>query len=92
MYLYKATIYTSTDNVYGIDVTQNNADKTDFENNYKASTYAITDITVTENSLLTIKTYTQFKALITGGIIWADVKRMDEGNHYDLYLLSENPL
>lgn len=92
MYLYNTTIYKDTTNVLGLDVTQNNLDKADFETNYKSSVYLISKISILETTVEIDKTYTQFKALIVNPILWSDVKMVEETNHYDLYLLSANPL
>ena len=92
MYLYQTTIYRDTSNVYGIDKTQNDLDKANFEANYKASTYLISELQLSETTLLVVKTYTQFKTLIVSPILWTDVKRTEDVEHYDIYLMSENPL
>ena len=91
MYIYHTTIFTDLTNVVGAPASSA-SDKSDFEINYKASTYPITDIQIAETSMEVEKTYSQFKALVASPILWTDVKRIDDTNHYDLYLLSENPL
>lgn len=90
MYIYKTILFTNTTNVVGAPAS-NTADLADFETN-KASTYLISEITVAETSATVEKNYAQFKALIVSPILWADVKRIETNNTYELYLLSENPL
>lgn len=87
MYLYKTTIYKITDNVVGIDVGQNDTDKTDFDNNRKSSAIKIDNIVLAELTFEVEKTYTNFSALITGGILWSDVKYTQSDKKYELYLL-----
>jgi hypothetical protein len=92
MYIYTTSIYKDTTNVFGIDITANTTAKTDFETNFKATAILVQDIIFAETSIVIVKTYTQFKALIDGTVItWADVKYVDEG-FYDLHLLSGTPL
>jgi hypothetical protein len=92
MYIYKSTIFKTTDNVYGINVTQNNADKADFEANFKASAVPVDQIDIAETAFIVIKTYTDFKALINGTtILWSDVKYLEDGV-YELNLISETEL
>lgn len=86
-YLYNAIIYKTTDNVVGLDVTQNNLDKTDFETNYKSSCEDITLVNVAATTFEHDETYTDFKAMITGDITWSDVKMVEGDNKYTLYLL-----
>ena len=91
-YLYKHRIMTNLDNCFGFDNTQEAADKSDFETNYKASCYVVSDLEMLDTVFLIEKTYAQFKAMITGDITWAMVKLEIATNHYDLYLLSGSQL
>jgi len=93
IYLYKHRMMTDLTNCYGFDNTQENADKTDFEANYKASTLAVDDLELQENVSIIDKTYSEFKVLVDGSVItWADVKLEIGTNFYDLYLVTDNPV
>ena len=91
-YIYEANIYKDTTGVIGVDVTQNTADKTDFETNHKSGCLQVDAITILQTSYRLDKTYTQFDALITGDITWADVKFIDDGKTYKLYLITNAAL
>ena len=95
MYLYKTMIFKDTSKVIGLtaaEVTQNGADKSDFETNFKATAVPVDQIAIAETTFEIVKTYTQFKALIDGVLItWADVKYLGNGT-YVLNLATENPL
>ena len=92
IYVYKAQIMTDLTNAYGFNNSQEATDKTDFETNFKAQTVAVSGVEIMENSAIINKTYTQFKALITGDITWADVKTVTVLNRYDLYLITDTQL
>lgn len=92
-YLYMARIMTNTDNCYGFDNAQEALDKTNFDNNYKASCIEVDDLENSETTFLVKLTYEEFKAKIDGtNILWTDVKLEIAGNFYDLYLLTNNPV
>lgn len=91
-YLYSHRIWTNTTSVIGANNAQEALDKTDFETNYKSSTLACDDLELMDTTVMITKTYSQFKALITGDIAWADVKCETGTNFYDLYLLTESPI
>lgn len=91
-YAYKAIIYKNTDGVVGVDTVQNTADKTDFETNRKSTAVVVDSIVILQITFLIDKTYTQFKALITGDYTWADVRYIDDGQKYQIYLITNQPL
>ncbi len=92
-YLHKSALFKLTDNVASIDATQNNADKTDFESNFKSQAKNIDSLTIAETTFEVNKTYAQFKAIIDGvTITWADVKYTETEGGYRLYLLRDTLL
>ena len=91
MYLHQTIIYRVTDNLYGIDITQNNLDKTDYETNHKASVTEVSDITIAETTIRQDVTYAVFEGLMNG-ITWADVLAMTTNNKYVLSILSDNDI
>lgn len=91
-YLYKHRIWTEYTNLIGADDVQEALDKTDFDTNYKSQTLACDDLELQETTVTIYKTYTHFKALITGDIAWTDVKLETGSNFYDLYLITESPI
>jgi len=91
-YLYTTMIYTDINGLIGFDITQNNLDKTDFETNYKSSCVGISGLALAETTVRIDKTYAQFKALITGAIVWGDIKLSTMAKRYELYLVTTSPL
>jgi len=91
-YLYHTYVYHDTTNVLGVNPITEAANTTDFETNYKSLCVKIDDITPGSTMFDIIKTYTEFKALISTPIAWSDVKYADEGKNYDLYLLTDQPI
>jgi len=91
-YLYITAIYRDTSNLIGFDIVQNDLDKTDFQTNYKSSCNEVTEISFAETTARIEKTYTQFKALITGDLVWSDVKLSIMNKKYELYLITQSPL
>jgi len=89
MYLYKTTIFRDTTDVIGIDVAQNDADKSDFETNYKASTVLVDEVIIAETTFLTELTYAAFKSKVA---LWSDVKRIENAKKYILHILSSTSL
>jgi len=90
-YLYKTILYKSGTVVIGAPAS-NGTDLTDFETNFKATAITVNEIVLAETTVIIIKTYTQFKALIDGVLItWADIKYIETGM-YELNLLSGTPL
>lgn len=82
-----------TDNVASIDIAQNNADKTDFETNFKSQAKQVDSLIIAETTFEVNKTYAQFKAIIDGvTITWADVKYTETEGGYRLYLLRDTLL
>ena len=86
-YLYKTIIYKDTTNIYSLNITQNNIDKTDFETNRKSSSQSITEIFISETSFITEESYANFTARIISPITWADVKYIENSTKYILYLI-----
>jgi hypothetical protein len=92
-YLYHAYVYYDTSNVIGANNSQEATNTTDFETNYKSQATEVEDISPGATMFDIVKTYTEFKALISSPITWADVKYADEDDRvYDLYLLTSEPL
>lgn len=92
-YLYHCYIYHDTSNVIGVVPADEAAKVLDFETNYKSPAVKIDDVVINATTFETVKTYTQFKALIDGvNITWGDVKYAKEEKAYDIYLLTNEPL
>ena len=81
MYLYKTTIYKETADIVGIDATQEGANKTDFETNFKSQAIAVDDVAIAETTFITDLSYSDFKAIIVSPIGWADVKYVSNGKY-----------
>lgn len=89
-YLYKTTLYYETDNVIGINVSQNDTDLADWHNNYEAQAQQVTNIVISQTTFETEMSWTDFKALIDGvNITWADVKYYEDNNR-DIIALIKN--
>ena len=86
-YLYKTTIFIDTSNLINIDNSQNNIDKLDFETNFKSQSLLIDEIVSMDMSFIISKTYSDFKALIVTPLNWSDIKYIQGGNKYQLFLL-----
>jgi hypothetical protein len=91
-YLYHAYVYHDTSDVLGVNPVVEAANTADFENNYKSQAVQIDDIIPGQTTFDIVKTYTQFKALISSPLTWSDVRYADEEKAYDLYLLTSSPL
>ena len=91
-YLYKTTIWTDTTNVVGLNTSQNTTDLADYENNNQSSTVKVSDVFVSETTFTTEMTYAQFDAIIVSPYDWTDVKEADHDTHYELYLITSNPV
>ncbi len=92
-YLHKSAIFKVTNNVIGIDITQNDADKADFEANFKALAKRIDSLIIAETTFEVEKTYAQLKTLVDGATItWADIKYIETDEGYKLYLLRDTLL
>lgn len=91
-YLYKSTVYFDTTDVIGIDPVQEEANKVEFEANYKASVYQVDDIQIAETVFVLNKSYADFKALIDGEVAWTDVKMIQQDKYYELFILSATQL
>ena len=90
MYLYKTTLFKTGTVVLGLPVS-NDADRVDFETNFKATALKVDRLELNETTFIVEKSYTDFKALIVSPILWSDVKYI-ESDKYELNLLSANPL
>lgn len=88
MNLYTMTLFKSTNNVIGAP-SDNDVNKTDFETNDKSLAVKIDAIEIVETTFIINKTYTQFEALITAPITWADVKYLEDDRKYTCYLIAE---
>ena len=92
-YLHKSALFKVTDNVASIDAAQNNADKSDFESNFKSQAKNIDSLIIAETTFEINKTYAEFKAIVDGvTITWADVKYTETEGGYRLYLLRDTLL
>lgn len=91
-YLYKATVFYNTTNVLDVNPSQEATNTTDFETNYKADCVEINNINVIQTTFEINKTYTDFKNLISTPFDWNDVRLVISDKHYDLYLLTSEPL
>lgn len=91
-YIYLTSIFFDTEKVLGINPTTEQANTTDFETNYKNSTFKIDGLQISETAVLINKTYTEFKALITGDITWSLVKCLTKDKNYELYIITDNQL
>jgi hypothetical protein len=92
-YIYRAYIYTQPDGVVGVTPSVENANKTDFENNFKSSALEFSDVDIVETSLIKDLSYTDFKAKIDGTTItWGDVRYEVYPIKYELFVISNNPI
>jgi hypothetical protein len=91
-YLYQTTLFTNTNNVYGLNVSQNTEDLADYVNTHRTSTEKISDVVIAETTFTTQLTYAEFESAVAIPLTWADVKEVNSGDHYDLYLLTDNPI
>jgi hypothetical protein len=91
-FLYHAYIYHNTSNVLGVNASQEATNTTDFETNYKSQAVEVSDIIPGTTTFDIVKSYTDFKTLITSPITWGDVRYANEDKVYDLYLLTSSPL
>ena len=86
-YLYKTILFKNTDDVIGF-LPSNNADKQEFENNYKSQAQPVNDLTLAETTFEVEKSYTDFKALLVQLIkTWPDVTYKENNKKYELNLL-----
>ena len=90
-YLYKTYLYKDESKVSPVPE-NNTEDLADFEDNHKADAMEITELVLAETVFSTDKSYSEFDALITGGILWSDVKYIEDEIFYELSLLSDTPL
>lgn len=81
--IYRTTIYKDTTDVVGIDIGQNNADKTDFETNYKSQAVTITDVAIGEDDIISDLSFTAFKTKVTS---WTNVQYVENTKKYVIYL------
>jgi len=80
---------TNLTDCYGFNNSQELANKTDFDTNYKSGCVQVNDLENMETTFTVLLTYTEFKVKIDGtNIKWTDVKLEIDTNHYDLYLLT----
>lgn len=91
MYLYKTKIYYDTTNVIDAPA-DNDTNLSDFNNNHKSSALLVDDVSVAETTFILEKSYSDFDALVSDPITWEDVKYIDDGISYNLFLTSSNPL
>lgn len=86
-YLYKTTLFKTTDDVIGFSST-NDSDRQDFENNFKAQAQPVNEITLAETTYEVGKSYQDFKALLVAMVkTWSDVTYKENNKKYELNLL-----
>lgn len=86
-YLYKTTIYKTTDDVIGFSPS-NDSDRQDFEGNYKSSAQPVNEITLAETTYEVEKSYEDFKSLLVAMVkTWSDVIYKENNKKYELNLL-----
>jgi len=90
-YLYRTILHKDLQNVFSPPPT-NNADKTDFETNYKSQATMVGDIVIAQTTFMSELSYASFKAKVVSPLGWVDVKYLDGIQRYVLNLLTENPL
>ena len=90
-YIYTTQLFKEGTSVINMPV-DNATNRTDFEDNHKASANDISDIVIQELTFETAKSYDDFVALITGDIAWSDVKYIDRPCRYELYIVTVSPL
>jgi len=90
-YLYSVDLASSSAKASGFPES-NGTDVSDFETNHKSSAVAVTRVLLTDTTIVTEKTYTDFESLITGDIDWGDVVYTSRHGIYGLCLLSGSPL
>lgn len=94
MYLYRTRIIEDTSDyvMSQADKDIESANNTDFDTNYMSQAVLVDDVTIAETTFVVYKSYSDFKALITGSITWADVKYTDAGGVHKLFLATNNPI
>lgn len=90
MYLYQARLI--RDNETRPNETVMTTEVADFENNYQSSASSIGDIHIDQTIFIVEMSWDNFKNLISTPITWGDVKYIDRGDDYMLYLVSEDEL
>jgi hypothetical protein len=86
---YRTTIYKDTTNVVGLNISQNNSYKTDFETNYKNLTVIITEADFLDTSLNILLNFNQFKLIVTS---WSNVRCLEREDRYEIFTLQESEL
>ena len=91
-YLYNTFVYHTTTTVIGVNQAEEEEHTTDFETNYKSQCLQVSKIIPLTTTFDIVLPYDQFKAKITGDILWSDVKYVDDGKAYNLVLITDSPL
>lgn len=93
MYLYRTKLYYDTTNVKGESPT-NATDLADFDVPAKKGTcLAVNSLELAETTFVIEDSYATFDGRINGTTItWANVKCVDTGNAYILYLITNTPI
>jgi hypothetical protein len=91
-YLYKVEVYKTGEKVGNIAQSVIDLICSNFETNYKSSTIEVSEVEIIDTTFIIELFYDDFKSKVTGDITWADVKYIDAGKKYKLYLLSESPI
>ena len=84
--IHTVVLYKNITNVVGYP-SSNDVDLLNFETTYKSQATKISDLVISDTAFELLETYTIFKTLITIPIVWSDVKYIEKGNSYLLYLL-----
>lgn len=86
-YIYKTVIWHDTTDVIGIPAS-NDADHTDFHDNYEDDVIDVSDVVIQTTSFGIEKSYADFKALITDPLGWEDVRMVSNDKSHELYLVT----
>ena len=85
--VYRSTIYKAGVVVAGLNQSQNDTDRSDWETNYKASAKAVDQYIVGETMPVAVVSFTALKALVAGDVTFADVHYTESAERYDINLL-----
>ena len=86
MYIDKSKFNQSTMAVQNMYTAEDAKHVLDFETNYKSQAKRISEIVIAETTFITSYDFDVFKTLIVTPITWADVKYIDDGFSYELFL------
>src|SRR3989344_5009994 len=84
--IFKTVIYKDTTDTVGLDITQNNIDKTDFETNYKSQATTVNEISSAEALSIATISFADFKIKVGS---WVDVVYSETPKRYDIFLFDQ---